>query len=405
MRTPPGPRTPPPHPWLVVEVLTDAGGGAYTWREVWDTGAGTLAEKVGGRYGGAANPGVDVLSAGFAAGDYALCRPAEGRAGTTFELYPFGGGSAAAGLATCAGVAGAGTTDCLALTVTGATGACSGIDLTQELYLAWDAGDARWEVPGFVHDGGTGEAHFGLTNGAPYLTIAGVYGTPLGCDGAGGLLFAFGGGALCTGTAGTCNNSFVVRVACSCCPIAGWGGPGWYCVEDTGPDDCVAVELLDADKCDTAIVICSGPYADQAAAEAVCVPPVEPGYTCGTAWALPATGVTYNLTGSYTTGANQWIKVGALSAGDQVKVTTTRLCGAYGTEGDYSLWTGGCGGNYEGWFATVGCPGFGDETRCRTASAIVTGGDVYVVVHLANGGANLVDHDYTIRVDVNAGAC
>jgi hypothetical protein len=41
-------------------------------------------------------------------------------------------------------------------------------------------------------------------------------------------------------------------------------------VENTGPNDCVVVELLDDDRCDTNVVICSGPYATEAAARAAC---------------------------------------------------------------------------------------------------------------------------------------
>jgi hypothetical protein len=69
----------------------------------------------------------------------------------------------------------------------------------------------------------------------------------------------------------------VLKAECSCCPIDGWQGDGWYCVEDTGPSDCYAIELLEADNdhCDGAdpFVICSGPYASQALAEVDCPPP------------------------------------------------------------------------------------------------------------------------------------
>lgn len=71
---------------------------------------------------------------------------------------------------------------------------------------------------------------------------------------------------------------------CGCAEILGWQGAGWYCVRTAGTeDDCAPVELLAADRCDTTIEICTGPYANEAAAEAVCVP-TEPVYnaTCGT---------------------------------------------------------------------------------------------------------------------------
>jgi hypothetical protein len=53
-----------------------------------------------------------------------------------------------------------------------------------------------------------------------------------------------------------------------CESIEGWFGPGWYCVQDAAV--CVAVELLDEDRCDDTIVICNGPFADEATATANC---------------------------------------------------------------------------------------------------------------------------------------
>lgn len=66
--------------------------------------------------------------------------------------------------------------------------------------------------------------------------------------------------------------TFTVCVSCTCCPIENWAGPGWYCIEDSGPGDCIPVELLDVDRCDEGIVICSGPYEDEAEATAACTP-------------------------------------------------------------------------------------------------------------------------------------
>lgn len=52
------------------------------------------------------------------------------------------------------------------------------------------------------------------------------------------------------------------------CAIDGWAGPGFYCI--VVGTYCVAVELLAEDECDASIVICSGPYATLAAAQAAC---------------------------------------------------------------------------------------------------------------------------------------
>lgn len=84
--------------FFVAEILTDEGGGNYTFREAWDEGAGALVAKLGGRRGTAVNPGFDELTAGFTAGDYALCRQADGRGGLAWELYPFTSGAATSSL-------------------------------------------------------------------------------------------------------------------------------------------------------------------------------------------------------------------------------------------------------------------------------------------------------------------
>lgn len=75
-------------PFFVVEILTDEGSGNYTFREAWDEGAGALVAKLGGRRGTTVNPGFDAMAAGFAVGDYVLCRQADGRGGLAWELYP-----------------------------------------------------------------------------------------------------------------------------------------------------------------------------------------------------------------------------------------------------------------------------------------------------------------------------
>lgn len=97
--------------------------------------------------------------------------------------------------------------------------------------------------------------------------------------------FAFGHPDLCTGpegAGGPCANLLTVRVAYTCCELPGWGGPGWYCVRDAGSaNPCAAVDLDHEHRCDATIEICSGPYADQAAAEAECPPPETYGTCCG----------------------------------------------------------------------------------------------------------------------------
>lgn len=54
-----------------------------------------------------------------------------------------------------------------------------------------------------------------------------------------------------------------------CTGITGWVSPGWYCVRNES-DVCEPLELLEEDRCDGSIEICSGPYANEAVAEAAC---------------------------------------------------------------------------------------------------------------------------------------
>ena len=194
--------------------------------------------------------------------------------------------SAGAGVACGELNSGLDTDECLHLYVHAVSGKCSTIDTDQELWLEHDGADS-WDAtstlggPQFDHTGsGTDPADvvFGFTNGVPYLTIDGVYGTPQGCHD-GGLLFAFGGATLCAGGTDTdCANYFVVQVKCGCCPIADWDGAGWYCVvgsgEDCGTDDntCVYLKLSDASACDTDIQICDGPHATEEDCTAACNP-------------------------------------------------------------------------------------------------------------------------------------
>jgi hypothetical protein len=192
-----------------------------------------------------------------------------------FEYATPAAPAATTALSSCAWPAGITTDECVEMTVASATGRCADIDTTQDIFLAWDAGAAKWQSGAAdwtgTGSGGTGQVTFSTTTPVPTATIDAVAGTYLGCDGTGGILFGFGGAVLCGGTDGDCDNFFVARFACSCCPIAGWDGEGWYCVRAAGSSAaCEAQELLAADKCDATIEICSGHYASQSAALVVC---------------------------------------------------------------------------------------------------------------------------------------
>lgn len=235
----------------------------------------------------------------LAVGTVVWLEPDPGANGWT--IAGVGAADPTAGLSTCAAIAGLTEDDCLTMTVATVSGACSGIDTAQEFQLAWDAGDARWESAPDAFtgtgSGGTGQVVFGKTDGVPYALIDGVYGTPLGCDDDGGWLFAFGGPVLCGGTSVPCADYFVVRFVCDCCTIEGYLGPGWYCVE-SAPDTCdLVVELIDDDRCDDEIVICSGPYDTEADAVLACGADLpDPGADCpGAGPVAPGTSVTHTV--------------------------------------------------------------------------------------------------------------
>jgi len=148
--------------------------------------------------------------------------------------------------------------------------------------------------------------------------------------------------------------AFTICLECSCCPIDGWDGAGWYCVLDaatgTGTEagngtgsnlGCIAVYLTDDDKCDDTITICSGPYASEASAEVYCptdtpIAPPTPGVTC----AAPAEiqiGVTYTTT--ITNAENQWFQVPAGSPLVAYKVTISAVGPAIRAK---AIQSGGC---------------------------------------------------------------
>lgn len=93
---------------------------------------------------------------------------------------------------------------------------------------------------------------------------------------------------------------FTVCISCACRTIDGWEGPGWYCVKEADTSNpCVATELLEADKCNESIEICSGPYATEEDATVEC----SDGLTCETA-IIASYGTILNVTVPPTTTLN-----------------------------------------------------------------------------------------------------
>lgn len=71
---------------------------------------------------------------------------------------------------------------------------------------------------------------------------------------------------------GKCNGeTFTVCVECRCCEVEGWDGEGWYCIENVD-EECIVAELLEEDRYDCSLVICSGPYETEEEAQEACGP-------------------------------------------------------------------------------------------------------------------------------------
>jgi hypothetical protein len=229
-----------------------------------------------------------------------------------------GGDGAACEAAGCDGLVGLEEEWCLRMTLACHEGRFAEMDEDQfAAVFAWyDEVEEGWifyvwdpEVPGWVEfemdwGGGTGVPILTFaTDGTPILTVGSLvmYYEPCATGGrfTGGPRNGFTGGTapeLCE------PNAFTVVVECSCCAIDSWQGDGFYCVEDTGPSDCYAVELREEnlDHCDDGdpFVICSGPYATLELAQAAC-PPAPPPIETG---CCPDDPVPQTLTATVTSG-------------------------------------------------------------------------------------------------------
>lgn len=173
----------------------------------------------------------------------------------------------------------------------------------EEYYLEWDSVSETWKgLDTFVYVGGSGTFEFGYTDGEFWLKLNNLFLVPCG-DGCYSGSWITGHGNDATGTSEeeqeSCNaTAFTVCVSCTCCPIEGWAGEGWYCVTDsstgtgtgtsTALTECEVMYLLDEDKCDDEIIICAGPYPTQADADAACGPaPVPSIISCANAGQTP----------------------------------------------------------------------------------------------------------------------
>lgn len=272
-----------------------------------------------------------------------------------------------------------------------------------DYYLRFDTDDNHWRgVDNFIYPGGAGSFDFWYDSETARFRLQLASIDLLSCgDGcfSGSWLTGHGNDATGTGTGtpdgeGLPCNAFVftVCVECSCCPVDGWEGPGWYCVTDasntefgtgtgtgtgTGEGDCEPLYVEDEFKCDPDLVICSGPYATRALAAAAC-PPLDPGPQpapgCGdlNIPLLLTDGVT---AGPFTLPAGQfhWVRIPASTVGNyryivtsDVSVKTFAMYGAtpYGCVFDRGPEVDGTTQNYTRFIA--GAVGF--DTALRISS-------------------------------------
>lgn len=196
--------------------------------------------------------------------------------------------------------------DGIKLEVIASSGICTSINVPQTFHMRWDDGRQKWVTMkwrdsnnDFVDDlmefgggigTGPGEATpvvFWIDNGRPRLQMETISYDLVGpvCSSAGYATFVGGTQVPCHGhpISTHCDNTFTIRLSCDCLSIRGWEGPGWYCIVDeplpgTGscPTRFFVAYLLEPDRCDTSIGICSGPYLSEAAATAACTPPSCP---------------------------------------------------------------------------------------------------------------------------------
>jgi hypothetical protein len=149
-------------------------------------------------------------------------------------------------------------------------------------FQVWDDGSEDWvDFELELFPGDTPLTPVVYTGATDTLTAGGVELKAM-CFGesatfAGGPMRGFDGDAALRAELEECDsNDFVLKVSCSCCPMDGWQGPGFYCVaeSDCDTDETSCVELLDGDECadGAEFVICSGPYSSQSECDAVCDP-------------------------------------------------------------------------------------------------------------------------------------
>lgn len=212
---------------------------------------------------------------------------------------------------------------CLSATILWAYGQCveiPGLNTDNPVfYLRWVSGEGKWVSQvwdddiedwvdvNFVYEGGSGPIRVWLdtTSSDQPSIAASINDIELVRDCCSEGTANFRGGSqlgLCTGSFPTppCSpNTFQIQIKCTCCPIPGWEGDGWYCIvnsnEQCGVDTptCVYLRESQGDNCNTSIILCDGPFLTQELCEAACTGTVTIPCTM-----VPVSGVTNVTAGS-----------------------------------------------------------------------------------------------------------
>ena len=277
----------------------------YGWQRIWVQGDATIANMTESAYGNVTGNGTGsdsffqgVSIAGeLSIGDIALARPGPGAGWDLYEIAPIGagGGGNSTGSQDCGAFAGINGNLCLSATVAPAsTGICSGIT-SSTIKLANPSSPDYWSgnfstgfgnttlnfTPGNSATYGRPAAwvdSFTNTNGdsvpQTFLTLANC---------SSGTLNFRGGYPICPNvdsdeanlTVSCPPSTFTVSIDCGCCD-ANYTGPGYYCVAVDGNCAGNAVHAVSLTGCPDGAcsTVCSGPYANLTAAQAVC-PPAE----------------------------------------------------------------------------------------------------------------------------------
>lgn len=245
--------------------------------EVWLTVLGDNAEVI--------PPVSDKLYYGMLAGVF---DPASDPRPRVFAVESSGDGSGSCAT-TCGSLGRLADDACLTLTLVCASGSFADIDTSQfDGVIAFGAGGVwtfekwdgdSWEPVVIDYEGGTGGAVFTWNaTPLPTFTLDGIELTLM-CLGEDATFAAHPRNGV-TGDPGweaeaSCeSNELVLRVTCTCCPLDGFTGDGWYGVDaaagDCSPCAAVYLSLDDGSACDDTIKICTERFDTEAEAISAC---------------------------------------------------------------------------------------------------------------------------------------